>query len=345
MTSRNILVKFNHRFGSMHDLDANVLTTDEVTEAFNNSMLQLLSEYTKVYEVNELARMALQPLVKTSTLIEDTTPSNTTINSLSKVYTLPTDCFSVVLAQTGIHYSETPVSLAIQQISTMILTGTNGSMTITTIPPNPNVDMYFIDSITIIDPGNPANNRTIALDPGEALENVAEHFVINWSEYYETLGLTLSYTGATVSITGSLGVTFPEPTIYTQSGSLSMTCETVMYDVEAGFNIDDTILVKPITHDQYWKNINNPFKQPNREVAWRLNYIDGHEIIPDSTYVIDTYTIRYIKYPVLFNVITNAVVELNTKEIDIIVDMSVAKAFEFLINNGRVKGTLQTSAK
>ena len=46
--------------------------------------------------------------------------------------------------------------------------------------------------------------------------------------------------------------------------------------VEEYISIDDVdnYPVKPITHDQYHANINNPFKQPYIGLAWRID-IDG----------------------------------------------------------------------
>lgn len=215
MTSLEILKKFNYRFGSMHDLDANVLNTDEISEAINFAIKRAVTEYVNTYEINEISRIALEQLTITHECVENETPTFITISDNSIVYTIPSDCFAVVLAQADINYTE---------------------------------------------------------DPNEV--------------------------------------------------------------------VSDTILVKPVTHDYYWRNINNPFKQPYRKLAWRINYKEGHELISDDTYGFLAYTIRYVKYPTEFNVMTNSEVELNEKEIDIIVDLAVAKAFEFLVNNGRVKGTV-----
>lgn len=101
--------------------------------------------------------------------------------------------------------------------------------------------------------------------------------------------------------------------------------------------IDGVILVKPITHDQYWTNIKNPYKKPYRELAWRLNYIEGHEVIPDSTYTILDYIIRYVKKPTIMDVMENSTVELQEKEIDSIIDATIVKAMQSLINNNQAK--------
>jgi hypothetical protein len=59
--------------------------------------------------------------------------------------------------------------------------------------------------------------------------------------------------------------------------------------------------VIPKTHDEYETQIDNPFKKPNDELLWRLDYYSqtgGHknvELIP--AYTISEYKYRYVKYP------------------------------------------------
>jgi hypothetical protein len=64
--------------------------------------------------------------------------------------------------------------------------------------------------------------------------------------------------------------------------------------------------VKPITHDQYNINVDNPFKQPDNNLAWRMDFSrenvssaekKRHEIITDGTYSPKKYYLRYIKRP------------------------------------------------
>lgn len=56
------------------------------------------------------------------------------------------------------------------------------------------------------------------------------------------------------------------------------------------------IRVKPITHDEYSINKHNPFKKPDDNIAWRLDYQNQrHEIITGSNYTVGEYHIRYIK--------------------------------------------------
>jgi hypothetical protein len=68
--------------------------------------------------------------------------------------------------------------------------------------------------------------------------------------------------------------------------------------------INDTIIeVKPVTHDEYNKQIKNPFKTPDNSVAWRLDISktgakDLVEIVsPYNLSDVLEYRLRYIKYP------------------------------------------------
>lgn len=58
--------------------------------------------------------------------------------------------------------------------------------------------------------------------------------------------------------------------------------------------------VLPITHDEYNIQINNPFKKPNKNRAWRMDYglVEGKHVI-ELLYVtkLFEYKLRYIKYP------------------------------------------------
>ena len=59
------------------------------------------------------------------------------------------------------------------------------------------------------------------------------------------------------------------------------------------------IKVKPITHDEYAINVDNPFKTPKvNEVVWRLAHSSGKfELITASDFSVGTYTMRYLKKP------------------------------------------------
>jgi hypothetical protein len=66
------------------------------------------------------------------------------------------------------------------------------------------------------------------------------------------------------------------------------------------------IAVKPITHDEYAINIKNPFKKPDNNLVWRLDFsretassnsAQRHELVYGNSYTISTYHLRYLKEP------------------------------------------------
>lgn len=57
--------------------------------------------------------------------------------------------------------------------------------------------------------------------------------------------------------------------------------------------------IKPVTHDEFSKQIFNPFKRPNKYIAWRLDFskIDSKNIVEIISEYDIKYQVRYIKYP------------------------------------------------
>ena len=54
------------------------------------------------------------------------------------------------------------------------------------------------------------------------------------------------------------------------------------------------------THDEFNIQIDNPFKKPDKDHAWRMDYssIDGNKVVEIITpFDVEEYQIRYIKYP------------------------------------------------
>jgi len=99
--------------------------------------------------------------------------------------------------------------------------------------------------------------------------------------------------------------------------------------------IDGTrILVKPVTHDEYSINLNNPFKKPNKTKIWRLDYSRDltqgptnekkrHEIVTFTGTTINEYYVRYIKIPTDINIIDNVDCELDASTHEEIISIAV----------------------
>lgn len=105
--------------------------------------------------------------------------------------------------------------------------------------------------------------------------------------------------------------------------------------VEEFATIDDLAdyPVKPITHDQYHANIENPFKKPYGDLVWRLD-IDGYvELVSRGlTHSIDTYTYRYLTSPTRIDFTTDeyAALDLRDKDLKNIVEIAVNMALNSL---------------
>lgn len=117
-------------------------------------------------------------------------------------------------------------------------------------------------------------------------------------------------------------------------------CPTgMMYPIQERCNIIYTdcnsntgakeIKVLPITHDEYALNIRNPYSKPYTDLIWRLEhgstggYYKRHELITDGVISLTNYKLRYIKRPMLLNILNKNTCELDPTVHDNIVDLAV----------------------
>lgn len=72
-------------------------------------------------------------------------------------------------------------------------------------------------------------------------------------------------------------------------------------DINYILNNGNILDIKPITHDEYNIQIKNPFKDPNKTEAWRIDFnhkLKGNQNIEIiSKYNLNLYRLRYVKYP------------------------------------------------
>ena len=77
--------------------------------------------------------------------------------------------------------------------------------------------------------------------------------------------------------------------------------EDVMFILNASIEDESKIIsILPITHDEYYLQIRNPYRQYNETSAWRLDYkyIEENKVIEVITKAnIDFFNIRYLKRP------------------------------------------------
>ena len=142
-------------------------------------------------------------------------------------------------------------------------------------------------------------------------------------------GTTISASSNNSDQTGVFpnGVFFdlPEDFLYTLMEEITISHTDACFD-------GNRIKVKPITHDEYNANIKNPFKKPNEELAWRIDFSHDtvnstdalrHEIVTNSATSITTYHVRYIKIPTDIDLVNNITSELHEAMHEEIVDIAV----------------------
>jgi hypothetical protein len=117
----------------------------------------------------------------------------------------------------------------------------------------------------------------------------------------------------------------PTDFLYTLMEEITIAHNTACFD-------GNRIKVKPITHDEYNANVNNPFKKPNEGLAWRIDYSHDivnstdalrHEIVTGADMSITTYHVRYIKLPRDIDLVNGVTSELHESMHEEIVDMAV----------------------
>ena len=119
----------------------------------------------------------------------------------------------------------------------------------------------------------------------------------------------------------------PSEFLYTLMEEVVITSSDACYD-------NKRVKVKPITHDEYTVNVENPWRKPDYDTAWRLDFSRDstgantlrHEIITDGTYTVSSYNLRYMKIPNAVSLANNVTFELHEATHAEIVDIAVRMA-------------------
>lgn len=104
-------------------------------------------------------------------------------------------------------------------------------------------------------------------------------------------GITLTVPSANQANALPNGVFFdlPEDCLFSISEEITLNSKDICLN-------NKRIRIKPMSHDEYSINIKNPFKRPDKDLAWRLDYNDNrHEIIVPQGTTVGAYHLRYIK--------------------------------------------------
>jgi len=99
-------------------------------------------------------------------------------------------------------------------------------------------------------------------------------------------------------------------------------------------NNNSRIKIKPVTHDQYLANIDNPFKKPYAKLAWRVDVENAIEIITSSDIYANManyqYEIRYVEKPMEIDISNTNELDLMDDDLDKIVLSAVNLALRSL---------------
>lgn len=121
------------------------------------------------------------------------------------------------------------------------------------------------------------------------------------------------------SFTNSIGI-HPTSKFYNIPSDTFLIVNEKAKILTPGCDLNKLITVEPMTHDEFNVQIDNPFKRPDRNLAWRLDIsnINNNKVVEIvSTFGQLEYQIRYLKYPkpiILVNL--NTAFPLETLTID-----------------------------
>lgn len=104
----------------------------------------------------------------------------------------------------------------------------------------------------------------------------------------------------------------------------------VLNVVSETVNNSTTIKIKPMSHDEYIVNINNPFKKPDANTVWRIDRMDAQELITDGTVVINSYECDYIIMPPSIDIDNNIACVLQDQVHEEIIDEAIRIALSII---------------
>lgn len=171
-----------------------------------------------------------------------------------------------------------------------------------------------ITSTIGLNDGQTISGVGIGIDDTNVIKNVLS------STQFTLVNLAASQTQASpVNITGGLGKSKAQGGAHPKGVFLDMPSdflyaveEAVKLETDPGAVLNATeSWIKPVKHDEYLANINNPYKQPYKDLVWRmdisrLQQASGTailatpkrtELILPSGYAVNQYRVRYLATP------------------------------------------------
>lgn len=145
---------------------------------------------------------------------------------------------------------------------------------------------------------------------GDANSNTIKNVI---DDTHFTLESTPSAAGTAAAITAGLGKSAAQGGVHPEGVFLDMPSD-FLYAVEEAAKLSTNTKeswIKPVRHDEYLANINNPYKQPYKDLVWRMDisryqHAEGDsvnatskrsELILPNGYTLDHYRVRYLSTP------------------------------------------------
>ena len=139
-----------------------------------------------------------------------------------------------------------------------------------------------------------------------------------------------------ILVTNYETTTIASSTMHTNGYLISLESDTINVVSEL-VNNDETIRIKPMAHDEFIVNLQNPFKKPDSTVFWRIDRVNMQEIITDGT-VLTSYKCDYIRMPTDIDIDNNVDCELQETIHEDIIDGAIRIALEIInrqLNNNK----------
>lgn len=120
--------------------------------------------------------------------------------------------------------------------------------------------------------------------------------------------------------------------------------------ITSNLSVITTARVIEVTPEYYNLNINNPFKQPYKDLCWRMNYgLDSTnantfvvQIIIPANFTLSYYNLTYIAYPIDIDIMTNTTSQLDKTIHPELVKIAVDLALKSISNHYRLEEEKKT---
>lgn len=143
------------------------------------------------------------------------------------------------------------------------------------------VDCNHLGQYTILFANNTNPAANTVLRPGDTLYlgSASIATIVTGTNNF----ITVTLTSATVPVAGNV-----------------LTTSTATVTVLDAFPTTYVANIKPVTHDEYNANRNNPFKSPYEQLLWRMDYggdQSNHEVVTNGIIYPTYYILRYYRKP------------------------------------------------